>query len=171
MNTFQSNLYYKTQITNDLYLKLNYSNVFEVPKIKKINLIINNFSKNKKNILLYLTILNLISSQKSNIILSKTKKIKKINVSLNKHNQYKFLTNYIIFNLPLLKNLKKINKNYFSSGNFYYYISNKNIFFNNNFSVLAIVLLYLKKNINISIKTTTNNNLISKLLLNYILIP
>ena len=165
--------FFKNKFVNeDLYLKLNYTNILELPKIKNISVDLKNKAKNKKNILFYITLLQLITLQKPYLVIQKkTKKLKQIKINLNKHKSYNFLFNLFCLNLPLLKNFKKINKNFFSKGILYYYITDQNVFFHNKYQTLSLLLLYLKKNLNIKIKITTKKNNICKLLTNLWLIP
>lgn len=114
--------HYKTISSYDLITKYNYKNSFQIPKIKKIsiNLSSTNLAFEKKKIIPFLLLLELISGQKGTINISKKNKINlKIKkgmvmgckVTLNESNSYKFLENLILFIFPNINNFKGFSLN------------------------------------------------------------
>jgi ribosomal protein L5 len=159
---------------NRMYLKFNYTNVYEIPKIKKISLSIKTINK-ETNIIFYSIFLIVLSNQQINL-----KKLNKINkklinltVDLNKKNSLNFLFNFIYLYLPQIKNLNKFNTNFFYKGVFSYnYIFNlTNLYLHELNSSIFDIYYLLKKKINIKIISTTTNNKTSLFLLNSLNLP
>ena len=101
----------------DLITKCNYTNSFQIPDIKTVTINISSkqLANEKKNIIPFLLVLELITGQKGKLTISKKNKIhfkiKKgmvigCKVTLNKKNSYEFLENLITFVLPALKDFK-----------------------------------------------------------------
>jgi len=163
--------YYKNQISYDLLLKFNYINIYEFPKVKKINLYTLKPKAKKKLILVYITKLLLLVNQFSYLSISKNKnnkyEINKIFVNLNTINSFLFLNKFINNFLPLVKNLKKFESSFFKNGNFSYKFNNIDLINNsmsskiNNFTQI----------INLKIMTTTKNPLVAQHLFNLLLFP
>jgi large subunit ribosomal protein L5 len=163
--------YYQNIIVYDLLTKLHYKNIFEIPKITKINLNIGfkNANIEKKKLTNIIVLLKLITNQqpfltksnKNNIIL----KIKKgsiigCKVTLRKKNIDLFLEKLILFILPEIKEIQyKLNQNILN-----FQIKNSLHFFE-----LKTEFLKFKDipPIDVSIHTNTKNSLDFFLLLNY----
>lgn len=167
--------HYKNITIYNLLAKLNFKNIFEIPKITKICLNIGFKEANieKKSLINIILLLKLITNQKPLITKSKKNdiflKIKKnsiigCKITLRKKNIFFFLEKIIIFILP---NLKKINLNF----------KNKNIL---NFQIKNILYFFELKNeflkfknitpIDVSIHTNVKNNNELFLLLNSVFI-
>lgn len=165
--------HYKNITIYNLLTKLNFKNIFEIPKITKICLNIGFKDANieKKRLINIILLLKLITNQKPLITKSKKNdiflKIKKnsiigCKITLRKKNIFFFLEKILIFILP---NLKKINLN----------CKNKNIL---NFKIQNILYFFELKNeflkfkhippIDVSIHTNVKNNNELFLLLNSI---
>nr|YP_009178770.1 ribosomal protein L5 [Peronospora tabacina]ALJ78439.1 ribosomal protein L5 [Peronospora tabacina]ALJ78486.1 ribosomal protein L5 [Peronospora tabacina] len=163
--------HYKNITIYNLLTKLNFKNIFEIPKITKICLNIGFKDANieKKKLINIILLLKLITNQKPLITRSKKNdiflKIKKnsiigCKITLRKKNIFVFLEKFFIFILP---NLKKINLNF----------QNKNIL---NFQIQNILYFFELKNeflkfknitpIDVSIHTNGKNNNELFLLLN-----
>ena len=163
--------YYKTIIIYDLIQKLNLKNIFQIPKITKINLNITCKKQNiKKNKLIYiLFFLNILTNQKPCVTKPKlTLKIKQnkitgCKITLRKQSIFLFLEKLIFFIVPNQKNLK-FNKKIINVFNFKIvdlinFFEFKNEFFK--FKELSDLIL----NVSIHTNCTTNKQL--NLLLNY----
>lgn len=163
--------YYNTQILYDLFLKFNFLNVHELPKIKKVNLYILNPKAKKKLILIYIIKLLLLVNQFSYLSIIKNKnnkyKIENIFINLNKINQFIFLNKFINVFLPLVKNLKKFKTSFFKNGNFIYKFHDINILNNST----TFKLNNFKQTLNLNIITTTKNNLIGQIFFNLLFFP
>ena len=105
--------HYKNTVIYDLLTKLNFQNIFEIPKITKICLNIGfaNANIEKKKLINIILLLKLITNQKplitrskKNIIFLKIKKnsIVGCRVTLRKKNIFMFLEKLLIFILPNL---------------------------------------------------------------------
>lgn len=167
--------HYKKITIYNLLTKLNFKNIFEIPKINKICLNIGfkeaNIEKKKLiNIILLLKLITnqkpLITKSKKNIIFLKIKKNSIIGckITLRKKNIFIFLEKILIFILP---HLKKIKLN----------VKNKNIL---NFQIKNILYFFELKTeflkfknlppIDVSIHTNVKNNNELFLLLNSLFI-
>ena len=163
--------HYKNITIYNLLTKLNFKNIFEIPKITKIclNIGFKDVNIEKKKLINIILLLKLITNQKPLITKSKKNniflKIKKNDIigckmTLRKKNIFIFLEKILIFVLP---NLKKINFNF----------KNKNIL---NFQIKNILYFFEFKNeflkfknippIDVSIHTNVKNNNELFLLLN-----
>nr|YP_010394457.1 ribosomal protein L5 [Phytophthora pinifolia]DAZ88504.1 TPA_asm: ribosomal protein L5 [Phytophthora pinifolia] len=163
--------HYQSIIKYDLLTKLNFQNIFEIPKITKICLNIGFKDANieKKRLINIILLLKLIinqtpiitKSKKNNIFFKiKQNSIIGCKITLRKKNSFNFLENILIFILP---NIAKVNFNF----------ENKNIL---NFQIQNVLHFFelktefLKfKNIpplDISIHTNAKNNNELFLLLN-----
>lgn len=132
--------YYQQIICEDLLLKQNYKNIFELPKLERI--VINTTSKqyvqDKKEILSTLVINELISGQKSKLTTAKKSiagfKIRQGQIlgcktTLRKDNMYRFLNSFITIVLPRLRDLQGIPKKSFDKfGNLSIGVQNLMIF-------------------------------------------
>lgn len=165
--------HYKNITIYNLLTKLNYTNIFEIPKITKICLNIGfkdaNIEKKKLiNIILFLKLITnqkpLITKSKKNNIFLKIKKNSIIGckITLRKKNIFYLLEKILFFILPNLRNIKLNLKNK----------SILNFQIQNIFDFLEFQTEFLKfKNIppiDISIHTNVNNNNELFLLLNSI---
>ena len=167
--------HYKNIIIYSLLTKLNFKNIFEIPKINKICLNIGFKEANleKKKLINIILLLKLITNQKplitkskkNNIFLKITKNsITGCKITLRKKNIFIFLEKILIFILP---NLKKIDLN----------LKNKNIL---NFQIKNILYFFELKNeflkfkdipsIDVSMHTNVRNNNELFLLLNSLFI-
>nr|YP_010394262.1 ribosomal protein L5 [Phytophthora cryptogea]DAZ88270.1 TPA_asm: ribosomal protein L5 [Phytophthora cryptogea] len=167
--------HYKNITIYDLITKLNFKNIFEIPKITKICLNIGFKDANieKKKLINIILLLKLITNQKpivtkskKNIIFLKIKKNSIIGckMTLRKKNIFNFLEKIIFFIIP---NLTKINFNF----------ENKNIL---NFQIQNILNFFELKTeflkfrnippIDVSIHTNSKNNNELFLLLNSLFI-
>ena len=167
--------HYKNVTIYNLLTKLNFKNIFEIPKINKICLNIGFKEANleKKKLINIILLLKLITNQKPLITKSKKNniflKIKKnsitgCKITLRKKNIFIFLEKILIFILP---NLKKIKIN----------LKNKNIL---NFQIKNILYFFELKNeflkfkdipsIDVSMHTNVRNNNELFLLLNSLFI-
>lgn len=166
--------YYQNIISYDLLTKLNYQNIFQIPKITKIclNIGFKNANIEKKKLINILVLLKLITNQKPIVTQSKKNniflKIKKnsiigCKITLRKKNIYIFLEKLIIFIRPNLN--KKINTENTNILNFQI----KNIL---NFFELRKEFLKFKNIpvIDVSIHTNTTNNKDLSILLNSLFI-
>ena len=126
--------HYKNIVIYNLLTKLNFKNIFEIPKINKICLNIGFKEANleKKKLINIILLLKLITNQKPLITKSKKNniflKIKKnsitgCKITLRKKNIFIFLEKILIFILP---NLKKIKINLKNKINFYFTKFKKN---------------------------------------------
>lgn len=169
--TTSINYYYKNIIIYDLIQKLNLKNIFQIPRITKINLNITCKQQNiKKNKLIYiLFFLNILTNKKPCLTKPKlTLKIKQnkitgCKITLRKQSIFLFLEKLIFFILPDQKNLI-FNKNItnifnFKIVNLMNFIEFKNEFFK--FKELSFLIL------NVSIHTNCKTNKQLHLLLNY----
>jgi large subunit ribosomal protein L5 len=164
--------HYQNITIYDLLTKLNFKNVYEIPKINKIylNIGFKNANIDKKNLINIITLLKLITNQKPIVTKSKKNniflKIKKnsiigCKVTLRKKNINIFLEKLLIFILPNLNN------------NIVFDIKNKNIL---NFQIKNILTFFELKteflkfknipSIDISLHTTAKKNKELFLLLN-----
>jgi large subunit ribosomal protein L5 len=164
--------HYQNIIIYDLITKLNFKNIFEIPKITKIclNIGFKNANIEKKKLTNLIVLLKLITNQqpivtqsKKNNILLKIKKgsIIGCKVTLRKNNLYFFLEKLLIFILP------NINDIYFNT-------KNKNIL---NFQIKNVLNFFELKTeflkfkeippIDVSIHTNSNYSNHFFLLLNY----
>jgi len=164
--------HYQNIIIYDLITKLNFKNIFEIPKITKIclNIGFKNANIEKKKLTNIIVLLKLITNQqpivtqsKKNNILLKIKKgsIIGCKVTLRKNNLYFFLEKLLIFILP------NINDIYFNT-------KNKNIL---NFQIKNVLNFFELKTeflkfketppIDVSIHTNSNYSNHFFLLLNY----
>lgn len=155
--------HYQNVIIYDLITKLNFKNIFEIPKITKIclNIGFKNANIEKKKLINIILLLKLITNQKPIVTKSKKNniflKIKKnsiigCKVTLRKKNIYIFLEKLLIFILP---NISNINFN----------LKNRNIL---NFQIKNILNFFELKTeflkfkdippIDISIHTNSKNN-------------
>lgn len=111
--------HYNHIITYDLINKLNFNNIFKIPKINKIilNIGLKNSNMEKKKMISIVLLLRLIINQqifntksKKNNIIFKIKKgdIMGCKVTLQKKNIYIFLEKLIIFIFPNIKDFKGI---------------------------------------------------------------
>nr|YP_009729726.1 ribosomal protein L5 [Plasmopara viticola]QHW07465.1 ribosomal protein L5 [Plasmopara viticola] len=169
--------HYQNVIIYNLLTKLNFQNVFKIPKITKIclNIGFKDTNTEKKKLINLILLLKLITNQKPIITRSKKNniflKIKKnsitgCKITLRKKNIFNFLEKILIFILPNL--IKK---------NFYPTCNNKNIF---NFQIKNILDFFELKTeflkfknippIDISIHTNAKTNDELFLLLNSFLI-
>nr|UQT68337.1 ribosomal protein L5 [Nothophytophthora sp.] len=167
--------HYQNVTTYDLITKINFKNIFEIPKITKIclNIGFKNANIEKKKLINIIILLKLITNQKPIVTKSKKNniflKIKKnsiigCKITLRKKNIYNFLEKVLIFILP---NLERINFN----------IKNKNIL---NFQIQNILYFFELKteflkfkdipSIDLSIHTNSKNNNELFLLLNSLFI-
>lgn len=167
--------HYQNVIIYDLITKLNFKNIFEIPKITKIclNIGFKNANIEKKKLINIIILLKLITNQKPIVTKSKKNniflKIKKnsiigCKVTLRKKNIYIFLEKFIIFILP---NIDKINFN----------LKNKKIL---NFQIKNVLNFFELKTeflkfreippVDISIHTNSKNNNELFTLLNYFFI-
>jgi len=114
--------HYQNVIIYDLITKLNFKNIFEIPKINKIclNIGFKNSNIEKKKLTTIIVLLKLITNQqpvvtksKKNNILLKIKKgsIIGCKVTLRKNNLYLFLEKFLIFILPNINNIHFNTKN------------------------------------------------------------
>lgn len=163
MNNIIKN-HYQSVISYDLLTKLNYKNIFEIPKITKIclNIGFKNANIEKKKLINILVLLKLITNQKPIVTQSKKNniflKIKKnsiigCKVTLRKKNIYLFLEKLIIF---VITNMNK---------NIKFNFENKNIL---NFQIKNILSFFeLRReflkfkdipSIDVSIHTNASNN-------------
>ena len=156
--------HYQNIISYDLLTKLNYKNIFQIPKITKIclNIGFKNANIEKKKLINILVLLKLITNQKPIVTQSKKNniflKIKKnsiigCKVTLRKKNIYIFLEKLIIFVIPNLNKKIKINTENTNILNFQI----KNIL---NFFELRKEFLKFRDIpvIDVSIHTNTTNN-------------
>jgi large subunit ribosomal protein L5 len=108
--------HYQNVIIYDLITKLNFKNIFEIPKINKIclNIGFKNSNIEKKKLTTIIVLLKLITNQqpvvtksKKNNILLKIKKgsIIGCKVTLRKNNLYFFLEKFLIFILPNINDI------------------------------------------------------------------
>ena len=167
--------HYKNITIYNLLTKLNFKNIFEIPKITKIclNIGLKDVNIEKKKLINIILLLKLITNQKPLITKSKKNdiflKIKKnsiigCKITLRKKNIFIFLEKILIFIIP---NLKKIKIN----------LKNKNIL---NFQIKNILNFFELKNeflkfkditpIDVSIHTNVKNNNELFLLLNSVFI-
>lgn len=167
--------HYKNITIYNLLTKLNFKNIFEIPKITKIclNIGFKDVNIEKKKLINIILLLKLITNQKPLITKSKKNdiflKIKKnsiigCKITLRKKNIFIFLEKILIFIIP---NLKKIKIN----------LKNKNIL---NFQIKNILNFFELKNeflkfkditpIDVSIHTNVKNNNELFLLLNSVFI-
>jgi large subunit ribosomal protein L5 len=166
--------HYQNIISYDLLTKLNYKNIFQIPKITKIclNIGFKNANIEKKKLINILVLLKLITNQKPIVTQSKKNniflKIKKnsiigCKVTLRKKNIFFFLEKLIIFIIPNLN--KKINTKNTNILNFQI----KNIL---NFFELRKEFLKFRDIpvIDVSIHTNTTNNKDLSTLLNSLFI-
>lgn len=113
--------YYNSIICQDLILKNNYMNIFEIPKLSKIviNTTSNLYSNDKKNIIPIFLALELITGQKPKFTSAKKSiasfKIRKnqiigCKVSLRKKKLYNFLNIFSTIVLPKLRNFQGFSK-------------------------------------------------------------
>lgn len=167
--------HYQNVIIYDLLTKLNFKNIFEIPKITKIclNIGFKNTNIEKKKLINIILLLKLITNQKPLITKSKKNniylKIKKnsiigCKVTLRRKNIFNFLEKVLIFIIPHLTSIK-IN------------CKNKNIFdfqISNIFDFFELQTEFSKfKNIpsiDVSIHTNVQNNHELFLLLNSLFI-
>lgn len=163
--------HYKNIIIYDLLTKLNFINIFEIPKITKIciNIGFKDANIEKKKLINIILLLKLITNQKP-VITKSTKnniflKIKKNSVigckiTLQKNKIFNFLEKIIIFILP---NLDKLNFNQQNQSIFNFQIQNILHFFElkTEFSKFKNIPV-----IDISIHTNAKNNNELFLLLN-----
>jgi large subunit ribosomal protein L5 len=168
--------HYKNVISYDLLTKLNYKNIFQLPKITKIclNIGFKNANIEKKKLINILVLLKLITNQKPIVTQSKKNniflKIKKnsiigCKITLRKKNINIFLEKLIFFIIPYLNRKIKFN------------IENQNIL---NFQIKNILNFFeLKReflkfreipSLDISIHTNTKNNKELFILLNSLFI-
>nr|YP_010394774.1 ribosomal protein L5 [Phytophthora versiformis]DAZ89211.1 TPA_asm: ribosomal protein L5 [Phytophthora versiformis] len=168
--------HYQNITIYDLLTKLNFTNIFEIPKIKKIclNIGFKNANIEKKKLINIILLLKLITNQKPIITKSKKNniflKIKKnsiigCKITLRNKNIFNFLEKFLIFILPNITN--KIHFN----------LRNKNIF---NFQISNILHFFELKTeflkfknippIDVSIHTNVKNNNELFLLLNSLFI-
>lgn len=114
-------LYYNSIICQDLLLKNNYTNIFEIPTLEKIviNTTSNAFATDRKNLIPALLALELITGQKAKFTCAKNSlasfKIRKnqilgCKVTLRKKYLYNFLTVFISIVLPKLRDFSGISK-------------------------------------------------------------
>ena len=156
--------HYQNIISYDLLTKLNYKNIFQIPKITKIclNIGFKNANIEKKKLINILVLLKLITNQKPIVTQSKKNniflKIKKnsiigCKVTLRKKNIYIFLEKLIIFIIPNLNKKITINPDNINILNFQI----KNIL---NFFELRKEFLKFRDIpvIDVSIHTNTVNN-------------
>lgn len=108
------NTHFKQISSYDLITKSNYTNSFQIPSLKTVTINISSIqlANEKKQIIPFLLVLELITGQKGKLTLSKknkiTLKIKKgmvvgCKITLNKIDSYDFLENLITFILPTFK--------------------------------------------------------------------
>ena len=164
--------HYQNLVIYDLITKLNFKNIFEIPKINKIclNIGFKNSNIEKKKLTSIIVLLKLITNQqpivtksKKNNILLKIKKgsIIGCKITLRKNNLYFFLEKLLIFILPNINNI-------------HFNIKNKNIL---NFQIKNVLDFFELKTeflkfremppIDVSIHTTSKNSNHLFLLLNY----
>ena len=141
----EKNLYnhYNNIIIYNLLTKLNFKNIFEIPKITKIclNIGFKNSNIEKKKLINIILLLKLITNQKPSITKSKKNnlflKIKKnsiigCKITLRKKNIFYFLEKILFFILPNLVNikinLKNINILNFQIKNIFYFLEFKTEF-------------------------------------------
>jgi large subunit ribosomal protein L5 len=168
--------HYQNIIAYDLLTKLNYKNIFQIPKITKIclNIGFKNANIEKKKLINILVLLKLITNQKPIVTQSKKNniflKIKKnsiigCKVTLRKKNIYIFLEKLIIFIIPNLNKKITINSDNINILNFQI----KNIL---NFFELRKEFLKFRDMpvIDVSIHTNTTNNKNLFILLNSLFI-
>lgn len=167
--------HYQNIIMHDLLTKLNFKNIFEIPKITKIclNLGFKNANIEKKKLINIILLLKLITNQKPKITKSKKNniflKIKKNSIigcklTLRKKNIFIFLEKFLIFILPNINQIK-------------FNLKNKNILnlkIKNILSFFELKTEFLRfqniPSIDISIHTNAKNNNELFLLLNSFLI-
>nr|YP_009645860.1 ribosomal protein L5 [Pseudoperonospora humuli]QBX98954.1 ribosomal protein L5 [Pseudoperonospora humuli] len=167
--------HYQNIIMQDLLTKLNFKNIFEIPKITKIclNLGFKNANIEKKKLINIILLLKLITNQKPKITKSKKNniflKIKKNSIigcklTLRKKNIFIFLEKFLIFILPNINQIK-------------FNLKNKNILnlkIKNILSFFELKTEFLRfqniPSIDISIHTNAKNNNELFLLLNSFLI-
>nr|YP_010508045.1 ribosomal protein L5 [Phytophthora clandestina]UXG56371.1 ribosomal protein L5 [Phytophthora clandestina] len=167
--------HYQNITIYDLLTKLNFKNIFEIPKINKIclNIGFKNANIEKKKLINIILLLKLITNQKPLITKSKKNniflKIKKnsiigCKITLRKNNIFFFLEKILFFILP---NLTKINFNFLNKNIFNFQIQNVLYFFE-----LKTEFLKFKDipPIDVSIHTNSKNNNELFLLLNSFLI-
>lgn len=172
MNRFT--YHYKQIASYDLITKFNYKNSFQIPQIKKIsiNLSSTNLAFEKKKIIPFLLVLELISGQKGGLTFSKKNKIHlKIKqgmvvgckVTLNKLKSHVFLENLILFVLPNINNFKGFSLNKKSPLELSFKINNIL-----NFMELQNEFLHFSNipPLNITIQTDSSNIEDTKILLN-----
>nr|YP_009164873.1 ribosomal protein L5 [Pseudoperonospora cubensis]AKZ29848.1 ribosomal protein L5 [Pseudoperonospora cubensis] len=163
--------HYQNIIMQDLLTKLNFKNIFEIPKITKIclNLGFKNANIEKKKLINIILLLKLITNQKPKITKSKKNniflKIKKNSIigcklTLRKKNIFIFLEKLLIFILPNINQIK-------------FNLKNKNILnlqIKNILSFFELKTEFLRfqniPSIDISIHTNAKNNNELFLLLN-----
>jgi large subunit ribosomal protein L5 len=168
--------HYKNVISYDLLTKLNYKNIFQIPKINKIclNIGFKNANIEKKKLIKILVLLKLITNQKPIVTLSKKNniflKIKKnsiigCKVTLRKKNIYSFLDKLVIFIIPYLN--KKIKFNTENSSILNFQIKNILNFFELRKEFLKFVEM---PSVDVAIHTNAKNNQELYLLLNSLFI-
>jgi len=158
--------HYKSIIIYDLLTKLHFQNVFEIPKINKINLNIGckNLSINKKKLVNFIVLLKLITNQQPIITKSKKNniffKIKKnsivgCKITLRKKNVNIFLEKLLIFILPNIKEIK-FNENSENILNFqienilnFFELKNEFLKFKNTYPIDVSINTNTKKNKNL----------------------
>ena len=120
-NSERLKLYYHTIICQDLLLKNNYTNIFEIPTLEKIviNTTSSAFVADRKNLIPALLALELITGQKAKLTCAKNSvasfKIRKnqllgCKVTLRKKYLYNFLTIFLSIVLPKLRDFSGISK-------------------------------------------------------------
>lgn len=114
-------LYYSDIICEDLVLKNNYTNIYQIPSLHKIvlNTTSSSYAVDKKNILPALLALELITGQKANFSCAKKsiapfkireKQILGCKVTLRKKQLYNFLNIFVTIVLPKLRDFSGISK-------------------------------------------------------------
>ena len=157
--------YYQTQLRDELKNKLGLQNIFEVPKIKKIVVIIGvgEAASDSKKIESAISDLSTITGQRS--VITKAKKSiagfklrKGVNigckVTLRKDRMYEFLDRLIYIALPRVRDFKGLSKKSFdNSGNYSIGIKEQIIFPEINYDKIDKV-----RGMDVSIITSTRNN-------------